>query len=174
MRKRKSSIVITRAIPPTLAPEDERKIEDENKDENEDTQIILYSQRWIQLGYLACLALISDWVCFSVAATPGTWDSIFHRSPETLIDVFLFTNVAFCFLEPQIVGKFGLRKVVTSAAALMTFGCALRSGLEFNDFIPFASFMPSYTEEVVGTIMVGAAQPFFSVHAHVIVQPMVW
>ena len=49
----------------------------------------------------------------------------------------------------------------------------LRSGLEFNDFIPFASFMPSYTEEVVGTIMVGAAQPF-SVHAHVIVQPMVW
>ena len=161
MRKRKSSIVITRAIPPTLAPEDERKIEDENKDENEDTQIILYSQRWIQLGYLACLALISDWVCFSVAATPGTWDSIFHRSPETLIDVFLFTNVAFCFLEPQIVGKFGLRKVVTSAAALMTCGCALRSGLEFNDFIPFASFMPSYTEEVVGTIMVGAAQPFF-------------
>ena len=31
MRKRKSSIVITRAIPPTLVPEDERKIEDENK-----------------------------------------------------------------------------------------------------------------------------------------------
>jgi len=128
---------------------------------DDEEKIILYSQRWVQLGYLACLALISDWVCFSVAATPGTWDSIFHRSPETLIDVFLFTNVAFCFLEPQIVGKFGLRNVVVSAAALMTFGCALRSGLEFNDFIPFASFMPSYTEEVVGTVLVGAAQPFF-------------
>ncbi|CAL6293467.1 unnamed protein product [Bathycoccus prasinos] len=131
------------------------------EDGDDEEKIILYSQRWVQLGYLACLALISDWVCFSVAATPGTWDSIFHRSPETLIDVFLFTNVAFCFLEPQIVGKFGLRNVVMSAAALMTFGCALRSGLEFNDFIPFASFMPSYTEEVVGTILVGAAQPFF-------------
>lgn len=147
----------------------EKKSEDFN-DDNEEDEIVLYSQRWVQLGYLACLALISDWVCFSVAATPGTWDSIFHRSPETLIDVFLFTNVAFCFLEPQIVGKFGLRNVVVSAAALMTFGCALRSGLEFNDFIPFASFMPSYTEEVVGTIMVGAAQPFFSVHADVVVQ----
>ena len=132
-----------------------------DEDGDDEEKIILYSQRWVQLGYLACLALISDWVCFSVAATPGTWDSIFHRSPETLIDVFLFTNVAFCFLEPQIVGKFGLRNVVVSAAALMTFGCALRSGLEFNDFIPFASFMPSYTEEVVGTILVGAAQPFF-------------
>ena len=125
-----------------------------DEDGDDEEKIILYSQRWVQLGYLACLALISDWVCFSVAATPGTWDSIFHRSPETLIDVFLFTNVAFCFLEPQIVGKFGLRNVVVSAAALMTFGCALRSVLEFNDIIPFASFIPSYNEEVVGTILV--------------------
>ena len=59
----------------------------------------MYGQRWIQLGYLATLALLSDWVCFSVAATPGTWDAIFHHKAESLIDVFLFTNVIFCFLE---------------------------------------------------------------------------
>ena len=123
--------------------------------------IVLYGHRWVQLGYLAMLALISDWVCFSVAATPDRWDAIFHRSPEALIDVFLFTNVAFCFLEPQIVGKFGLRNVVVGAAVLMTCGCALRSGLAFDNFLPFTSVMPSYTEEVIGTIMVGAAQPFF-------------
>ena len=158
-RSKKMSTLMMKAMESSSSMT-EKKNEDFN-DDNEEDEIVLYSQRWVQLGYLACLALISDWVCFSVAATPGTWDSIFHRSPETLIDVFLFTNVAFCFLEPQIVGKFGLRNVVVSAAALMTFGCALRSGLEFNDFIPFASFMPSYTEEVVGTIMVGAAQPFF-------------
>ena len=49
----------------------EKKNEDFN-DDNEEDEIVLYSQRWVQLGYLACLALISDWVCFSVAATPGT------------------------------------------------------------------------------------------------------
>ena len=41
--------------------------------------IVLYGHRWVQLGYLAMLALISDWVCFSVAATPDRWDAIFHR-----------------------------------------------------------------------------------------------
>ena len=30
----------------------------------------LYPYRWVQLGYLSLLALLSDWVCFSVAAAP--------------------------------------------------------------------------------------------------------
>mmetsp|Transcript_35846 Transcript_35846/g.88267 ORF Transcript_35846/g.88267 Transcript_35846/m.88267 type:complete len:517 (+) Transcript_35846:949-2499(+) len=121
---------------------------------------ILYGQRWVQLAYLSTLALLSDWVCFSVAATPGTWDAIFHHKAETLIDVFLFTNVIFCFLEPAIVARLGLRNVVVGAGFLMTAGCALRSGLEFENFWPYSA-MPTYTQEVLGTVLVGAAQPFF-------------
>ncbi|KAK3284806.1 hypothetical protein CYMTET_7569 [Cymbomonas tetramitiformis] len=120
----------------------------------------LYPQRWIQLGYLSGLALISDWVCFSVAATPGTWDALYHRNASTLVDIFLFTNVAACFVEPAVVNKFGLRKVVVMAAAVMTVGCALRSGVVPATFFPGA-VMPDYATEVAGTVLVGAAQPFF-------------
>ena len=54
----------------------------------------------------------------------------------------------------------GLRKVVVGAGFVMTLGCALRSGLELNDFVPY-SLMPNYSDEVIGTVLVGAAQPFF-------------
>jgi hypothetical protein len=47
----------------------------------------LYPQRWIQLAYLAILAFLSDWVCFSVAAAPGVWESTYAHDPATLIDV---------------------------------------------------------------------------------------
>jgi len=57
-------------------------------------------QRWIQLAYLSLLALLSDWVCFSVAAAPSTFESNFGHSAASIIDIFLFTNVAtsfFCY-----------------------------------------------------------------------------
>lgn len=115
----------------------------------------LYPERWLQLAFLSVLALLSDWVCFSVAAAPETWVNTYGRSPAQLIDIFLFTNVAFCFLEPGIVRRFGLRGVVVGAGILMSVGCALRSG------IPFTGTVPEYAEVVAGTILVGAAQPFF-------------
>jgi hypothetical protein len=115
----------------------------------------LYPQRWVQLGYLATLALLSDWVCFSVAAAPETYVQTYAHDPATLIDIFLFTNVFFCFLEPMIVRRVGLRNCIVGAAVVMTAGCALRSGL------PLSGSVPSYTPVVAGTILVGAAQPFF-------------
>ena len=78
-------------------------------------------------------------MCFSVAAAPKTWEATFSHDPATLIDIFLFTNVVFCFLEPGIVRRFGLRAVITGAAAIMSAGCLLRSGLPF-----VGSGMPSY------------------------------
>ena len=115
----------------------------------------LYQQRWVQLAYLSLLALLSDWVCFSVAAAPGTWKDAYARDPATLIDIFLFTNVFFCFLEPAIVRRVGLRAVVVGAGALMAAGCFLRSG------VPFGGELPSYPQVIAGTVLVGAAQPFF-------------
>ena len=115
----------------------------------------LYPSRWLQLGYLSGLALLSDWVCFSVAAAPEMWTETYGRDPATLIDIFLFTNVVFCLLEPGVVRRFGLRVVVVGAAVLMSAGCALRSGL------PFSGSVPPYAEVVLGTVFVGAAQPFF-------------
>ena len=115
----------------------------------------LYPQRWVQLGYLAVLALLSDWVCFSVAAAPETWVQTYAHDPATLIDIFLFTNVFFCFVEPAIVRRIGLRNCIVGAAVVMTSGCALRSG------IPLTGAVPSYPFVVAGTVLVGAAQPFF-------------
>jgi len=119
-------------------------------------QFQVYPQRWVQLALLALLAMISDLVCFSVAAIPGTWKSTFGEDPAILLDIFLFTNVASCFVEPTIVKKFGLRGPIVAAAALMAAGCLVRSGDPFSDL-----GLPDYTSMVVGTILVGAAQPFF-------------
>ena len=115
----------------------------------------LYPSRWVQLGYLSALALLSDWVCFSVAAAPETWEATYGHDPATLIDIFLFTNVLFCFLEPAVVRRLGLRAVIIGAAFLMTTGCLLRSG------VPFTGAEPVYSQIVAGTVLVGAAQPFF-------------
>lgn len=115
----------------------------------------LYSSRWVQLGYLSLLALLSDWVCFSVAAAPETWEEVYNHDPATLIDIFLFTNVVFCLLEPTVVRRAGLRTVIVVAALLMSTGCLLRSG------IPFTGAEPEYAQIIAGTVLVGAAQPFF-------------
>ena len=58
----------------------------------------VYPQRWIQLGYLSLLALLSDWICFAVAAAPSTFENAYPgHSAASLLDLFLFTNVASCF-----------------------------------------------------------------------------
>ena len=115
----------------------------------------LYPQRWVQLAYLSVYALISDWVCFSVAAIPESWSEAYGHSASELVDLFLFTNVLTCFLFTDIARKFGLRKCIVAAASLMTAGCFLRSG------VPFVGGLPPYSQVMAGTILVGAAQPFF-------------
>jgi len=154
-----------------------------------DLKIQVSPQRWVQLGYLSLLALLSDWICFSVAASPKTFEESFvGHSAANLIDIFLFTNVASCFLVTDVVKKFGLQKSIQGAAFVMTLGCWCRSGLGFlpqffgpevanavgkGDYGLFGALDPltppsaddgglvSYTLILVGTILVGAAQPFF-------------
>lgn len=117
---------------------------------------VLYEQRWIQLAFLATLALLSDLVCFSVAATPAVWKTTFNQDPATLIDIFLFTNVFSCFIEPYAINKFGLRIPIVAAACLMAIGCLFRSGLPFS-----GGEIPEYSTVVAGTMLVAVAQPFF-------------
>ena len=120
--------------------------------------IRVYPQRWIQLAYLSALALMSDWICFSVAAAPTTYQNSFGHSAASLIDMFLFMNVASCFVVTGVVDKFGMKKSIQGAAFLMAVGCWLRSGVSFlgggHDLVP-------YPVLVIGTLLVGAAQPFF-------------
>ena len=123
----------------------------------------LYFQRWIQLGYLSVLALLSDWICFSVASSPEVFEDAFPgKNAETLITVFLFTNVATSFFVTDCVAKFGLQRSIQGAAVLMTFGCWLRSGVRCFSFSSDSSLhlMP-YWLVISGTVLVGAAQPFF-------------
>jgi len=142
----------------------------------------VYPQRWIQLGYLSTLALISDWVCFSTASIPDVFEAAYPgKTSEGLIDKFLFMNVMSCLCVTDAVSRFGLQKCTKASSLLMTVGCWLRSGLGivpvFFDLLgireDYASFMdtqvfgmrlfglPPYPVIVIGTLLVGMAQPFF-------------
>lgn len=125
-------------------------------------------QRWVQLAYLSLLALLSDWVCFSVAAAPSTFETNFGHSAASIIDIFLFTNVATSFLVTDIVSKFGLQRAIQGAAIFMTAGCWLRSGFGFvpnslfsNGVVETGNILVDYPWIVAGTVLVGIAQPFF-------------
>ena len=37
----------------------------------------VYAQRWVQLGYLSTLALLSDWICFSTASIPDVFEEAY-------------------------------------------------------------------------------------------------
>eukprot|EP00980_Cylindrotheca_fusiformis_P030609 scaffold25091_cov147-Cylindrotheca_fusiformis.AAC.9 len=118
----------------------------------------VYKQRWIQLAYLSLLALLSDWVCFSVAAAPDAFEKSFGHSAASIIDIFLFTNVATSFLVTDVVAKFGIQKAIQFAAVLMTVGCWFRAG---PGFLPGEDGLVDYPLLVIGTVLVGIAQPFF-------------
>mmetsp|Transcript_27850 Transcript_27850/g.50625 ORF Transcript_27850/g.50625 Transcript_27850/m.50625 type:complete len:558 (-) Transcript_27850:987-2660(-) len=136
---------------------------DYSEEELENVEPQVYPQRWVQLGYLSALALLSDWICFSVAAAPSTFNTAFAgHSAASLIDIFLFTNVASCFLVTDVVKKFGLGTAIKGASALMAVGCLLRSGLDVSGLwgSPSSHLVP-YEFFVFGTVLVGAAQPFF-------------
>jgi hypothetical protein len=126
-----------------------------------ETKPQVYQQRWIQLAYLSALALLSDWICFSVAATPDVYEKAFSHSAASIIDIFLFTNVGTCFVVTDTVNRWGLQKSVQAASVLMAVGCWFRSGTSFLPVIPGAEHLVSYTSVVIGTVLVGAAQPFF-------------
>lgn len=134
--------------------------------EEDDKEAIAYSQikpkvspqRWVQLAYLSLLALLSDWVCFSVAAAPATFEESYGHSAASIIDIFLFTNVATSFLVTDIVSKFGIQRAIQAAGVLMAAGCWFRAGL---GFLPGQEGLVDYPLIVIGTICVGVAQPFF-------------
>jgi len=131
--------------------------------------------RWVQLGYLSLLALLSDWICFSTASNPEAFEHAYPgRTSAGLIDKFLFTNVASCFFVTDVVARYGLQRCVQWSSILMALGCWLRSGLgiipvvarilgiesEILETSPLFGLVP-YPMLLAGTLMVGAAQPFF-------------
>lgn len=137
-----------------------------NKDETPNGEVIdytkvkpqVYKQRWVQLAYLSLLALLSDWVCFSVAAAPETFEASFGHSAASIIDIFLFTNVATSFLVTDVIANIGMQKAIQAAAVLMTLGCWFRAG---PGFLPGEDGLVDYPLLVIGTVLVGIAQPFF-------------
>jgi len=144
----------------------------------------VYPQRWIQLFYLSTLALISDWVCFSTASIPDIFELAYPgRTSEGIIDKFLLMNVVSCLCVTDTVNKYNLQKCTKISSLVMCIGCWLRSGfgivtvlfdifgmreeykhsilsIELIDGVPLFG-LPPFPILVIGTLMVGAAQPFF-------------
>eukprot|EP00667_Euglena_gracilis_P006099 EG_transcript_6150 len=116
----------------------------------------LYPQRWVQLGYVSLLALVSDWVCFSCAAAPESWLELSGHQAEELVDLFFWCNVVSCLLFTDVADFYGLRRVVVGSACLTALGSLLRSGVPF-----LGDGLPSYTMVALGTVLAGLAQPFF-------------
>lgn len=103
------------------------------------------------------------------------------KTSEGLIDIFLFMNVLSCLMVTDAVARFGLQKCTKASSLLMAVGCWLRSGLgivtvvcevlgireRFSSFLNTEIFgtplfgLPPYPVVVIGTLMVGMAQPFF-------------
>ena len=73
--------------------------------------MVLYPRRWLMLAYPSSLALMSDWICFSVApVTHVAEEEYTGLHPSLLVTLFLVTNVAVSFGEPLIVDRLGLRR----------------------------------------------------------------
>lgn len=117
----------------------------------------LYRERWLQLLLLSCLALISDWVCFATAAIPAEFfEASGGHESSTLINSFFFANVVSCFLYTDVSRRFGLRNSTNAAGWAMALGCLLRSGIP-----RLVGPLPPYIFVLLGTTLVGMAQPFF-------------
>mmetsp|Transcript_18311 Transcript_18311/g.57598 ORF Transcript_18311/g.57598 Transcript_18311/m.57598 type:complete len:697 (+) Transcript_18311:100-2190(+) len=121
-------------------------------------------ERWIMLFYLSALAMLSDWICFSAAPIAKFVQSDLGLEDSNLVSCFLATNVAFCLLEPAAVRRFRLRAVVVSGAFAMAAGCALRclaTEIACGSWWPYGVGELPRILVIAGTMLVGAAQPFF-------------
>ena len=72
--------------------------------------------------------------------------------PSSSMSYFLLANSLGTFVEPWLIGRFGLRRVVLIASALNAVGSFLRSGIlpEYRT--------TSWTVVLFGTIFIGLAQ----------------
>ena len=118
-------------------------------------EIKLDPQRWVQLGILSLLAMLSDWTCFAFVASPDVYEKAAGHSPEELIDLFLITNVLGCMLVTDVTSRYGLKRVLRAGALTMTIGCLLRAGM------PGSTTLPPYAVVQLGTVLVGLSQPLF-------------
>jgi MFS transporter, FLVCR family, MFS-domain-containing protein 7 len=126
----------------------------------EGRQVRVYFQRWIQLGYLSGLTMLSDWVCFSVAASRETFEEIYKLDDSTkLIDWFFLATIISCFMVTDCVSKFGLQRSIQASAVVMAVGTWCRC-LSFYQMMRDRNDRDHYPLFVVGTLLVGAAQPF--------------
>lgn len=89
----------------------------------------VYWQRWLMLGYVALLNLLSDWTCYSVAPIATlTSESFGNIYPDQLVVIFLSANAIATACEPVILSRLGLRRTIVLGALLLTMGSIVKSG----------------------------------------------
>lgn len=109
------------------------------------------------LFYIFALALMSDWICYSIAPIMHLVEVEFPTlSPSLLVSTFLAANVLATVWEPWLVSAKGLRFSIVLAATLMFVGSALKmAAVSFG-----AGSAPLL---MLGNVLVGVSQPFFNI-----------
>ncbi|KAL9183423.1 hypothetical protein ACHAXT_004279 [Thalassiosira profunda] len=162
---------------PTLSPTPNGGVNNKGGDSGAGYGYRVYKRRWVMLGYLSLLNLLSDWTGLSVApiatitsrAYNSDDDYIYandgqmYIQPEALVTVFLVASSVGTALEPWILGRLGLRRTVVFGAFSNMIGNLVKSG-----GIPPFFVVPSLLHGIHGTLalylgffLVGFAQPLF-------------
>lgn len=129
-----------------------------------DGEFKVYNSRWIMLGYMAMLNLLSDWTCYSVAPIALlTKEAFGDVNPEILVTVFLGANAMASAAEPAILGRLGLRKTVVFGAMLLMVGSIIKSGGVplVRPSVPTQSDGNETWKLYMGFFLVGLSQPLY-------------
>ena len=122
----------------------------------------LYWERWVMLGYIAFLNLLSDWTCYSVAPIATLANQSFGKIyPDQLVVIFLSANAISSACEPVVLSRLGLRRTIVLGALLLMMGSVIKSGGQ-------PSFVNSTLQDgqgewrvYLGFFLVGLSQPLY-------------
>ena len=139
----------------------------------------VYKERWVMLGYLSLLNLLSDWTGLSVAPIAtitsrayGSDDDYIYANdnnmqiyiqPEALVTVFLIASSIGTALEPWVLSRLGLRRTVVFGAFSNMLGNLIKSG-GLPPFFTVSSLLHGIYGTgalYLGFFLVGFAQPLF-------------
>jgi len=119
----------------------------------------VYGSRWIMLGYLSAMNLMSDWTCYSVAPIAALVNEAYGGiRPTALVCTFLGANAIASACEPLVLSRLGLRRTITLGSLLLALGSLIKSGIPYLYAPPPSA---AVWRIYVAFAVVGLSQPLY-------------